>query len=105
MRRRPFFNLKGDLMPSLSPVEAVGYAAAILSTICWVPQALRVVATHDTRSISLWAQSLFATAIVLWIAYGFLAPSWPVFLCNIIAIIPVAITLVVKVHNVRHGEK
>ncbi|MEO7383332.1 MAG: PQ-loop domain-containing transporter [Novosphingobium sp.] len=86
-------------------IEAIGYAAAVLSTVCWMPQALRVIATRDTRSISLLSQSLFATAILLWIIYGLLTASWPVFACNIIAIFPVVITLAVKIRNVRQGER
>ena len=32
-------------------VETLGMAAAALTTLCWVPQAVRILRTRDTRSI------------------------------------------------------
>jgi len=34
-------------------VETIGALAAILTTLCWVPQALKIVRDRETRAISL----------------------------------------------------
>ena len=34
-------------------VEAVGGAGAALTTLCWVPQAIKIVRERETRAISL----------------------------------------------------
>ncbi len=58
-------------------IEAVGAAAACLTTFCWVPQALRTIRLRDTRAISLPAQLAFAAGLSLWLVYGLLIVSWP----------------------------
>ena len=61
-------------MPSFE-IEAVGMMAAIVTTLCWVPQAVRILRTRDTRAISLVTQSAFTCGIALWLAYGVLIGS------------------------------
>jgi MtN3 and saliva related transmembrane protein len=58
-------------------VDAFGMAAA-LTTLCWVPQAVRTIRTRDTRAISLWTQVGFSLglSLSLWLAYGLLIASW-----------------------------
>ncbi|SIQ30965.1 MULTISPECIES: SemiSWEET transporter [unclassified Bosea (in: a-proteobacteria)] len=68
-------------MPA-APVELIGFAAATLTSLCWLPQAWRTIRTRDTRAISLWTQVLFACGVVLWLAYGVLIVSWPVIAAN-----------------------
>lgn len=57
-------------------VDAFGMAAAALTTLCWVPQAVRTIRTRDTRAISLWTQVGFSLGLSLWLAYGLLIASW-----------------------------
>jgi MtN3 and saliva related transmembrane protein len=81
------------------PVELLGYFAAFLSTVCWIPQSIQTIRTGDTSAISLPSQSMFTFAIVLWTIYGWLIGSMPVFFCNLIAFIPVATVLWIKIRN------
>ena len=81
-------------------IEAVGMAAAALTTLCWVPQAVRILRTRDTRSISLHAQAAFALGVALWLAYGLLIGSWPVIIANAISFLLVFAILVMKI---RYG--
>lgn len=64
----------------------IGYAAAILGTICWIPQALQVWRTRDTRSLSLVAQVLFLITVTLWLIYGVMIVDWPLILANIVSV-------------------
>jgi len=62
--------------------ESIGAAAAALTTLCWAPQAWRILRTRDTRAISLVTQSAFAAGVALWLAYGVLLGSWPIATAN-----------------------
>lgn len=64
----------------------IGYAAALLGTICWIPQALQVWRTRDTRSLSLVAQVLFLVTVILWLIYGLMIMDWPLILANIVSV-------------------
>ena len=79
------------------PVETLGMAAAALTTLCWVPQAIRILRTRDTRSISLAAQAAFAAGVALWLAYGLLIGSWPVILANAVTLVLALAILAMKV--------
>ena len=67
-------------------VELVGFAAATLTTIAFVPQAIKTYRTRDTRSISLGMYSVFTIGIAFWFCYGLLLGSWPMILSNIVTL-------------------
>ena len=47
-------------------VELVGYVAAVLTTVCFVPQAWHTFRTRDVSGISLGMYSVFAIGVALW---------------------------------------
>jgi MtN3 and saliva related transmembrane protein len=77
-------------------VEALGFSAAFLTTLCWIPQAWRTIRTRDTRAISLWTQLLLASGVVLWLIYGLQIASLPVIAANSITLVLVSVILVMK---------
>ncbi len=81
-------------------VNAVGAAAAILTTLCWLPQALHIIRTRDAAAISLLTYSAFAIGLVLWLCYGLLLGSWPIIGSNVVTLVPVLVIIVLKL---RHG--
>ena len=81
-------------------VELVGGCAATVTTLCWVPQALRILRTRDTRAISLVTQAAFTFGIALWLVYGLLIESWPVTIANVITLGIVGAILALKL---RYG--
>lgn len=81
-------------------IELVGYVAALCTTLCWLPQAIRTIRTKDTKAISLITQSFFAIGIVLWLIYGIALASWPVILSNVVTL---PLVLVVVAMKIRHG--
>ena len=86
-------------MPPAS-IEFLGFSAAALTTLCWVPQALQTIRTRDTSGISLWTQSLFALGIMLLLIYGVLLMSWPLISANAVSLLLVLVILTMKL---RHG--
>ncbi|PZU94086.1 MAG: hypothetical protein DI527_04065 [Chelatococcus sp.] len=77
-------------------VELLGFAAAALTSLCWVPQAWRTIRTRDTRAISLWTQALFACGTALWLGYGLQIASWPVVVANALTLMLVLVILAMK---------
>ena len=65
----------------------IGYIAAILTTISFVPQAIRVVTTKKTQDISRNTYILLNIGIIFWLIYGFIKIDIPITLANIITLI------------------
>jgi MtN3 and saliva related transmembrane protein len=62
--------------------EFIGYLAAVLTTISFVPQAWHTFRTRDVSGISLGMYSVFACGVALWLAYGLLLAAWPIVAAN-----------------------
>ena len=84
----------------MEPIEIVGYAAAVLSTISFVPQAVKTIRTKDTKSISLVMYSLFTTAVLCWLIYGVATHDAPVALANAFTLLFAGIILIAPDFNV-----
>lgn len=61
----------------LSLIDAVGIAGAVLTTLCWLPQALKILRDRDTRALSLPATATFTAGMALWLVYGLALVDWP----------------------------
>ena len=81
-------------------LDLLGYVAALLTTIAFVPQAVKTIRSRDTRAISLWMYVTFTVGIVLWFAYGVALSAWPIILSNMVTFALAATILVLKM---RHG--
>ena len=46
-------------------VDAVGAAGAALTTLCWVPQAVKIIRDRETRAISLPGTALCVIGVLL----------------------------------------
>ena len=78
----------------------MGYVAAFLTTVAFVPQALHTLRTKDTRSISLGMYVVFTAGIGFWFAYGLVLGSWPMIIANLVTFALAAAILGMKV---RYG--
>ena len=74
----------------------LGYAAAALTVIAFLPQLMRVWRTKQTKDLSLGTYSIFSVGIFLWIMYGVLTNDLPVSIANILIFIQAFIILVFK---------
>lgn len=81
-------------------VHGIGAVAAALTTLCWLPQAVRVVRLKDTRAISLTTNLVFATGILLWLIYGIAIGNGPLIAANGVSLILTVIIIAVKL---RYG--
>ena len=63
-------------------VQILGLAAAAFTTVANVPQAVKIIKTKSTKSISSFTYALLFTGLVLWTVYGFIRSDLPLILAN-----------------------
>ena len=80
----------------MTAVTVLGYAAAICTTLSFVPQVLRVWRTRSADDISAAMYVLFVAGLALWIAYGVLLRAWPIVIANTVTIALAGAILVLK---------
>jgi MtN3 and saliva related transmembrane protein len=78
-------------------VDLLGYAAAALTSVSFVPQAIKTIHSRDTRAISLWMYVTYTAGVALWWLFGVKLHSWPVILANTVAFTLAATILALKV--------
>jgi MtN3 and saliva related transmembrane protein len=87
-------------MTFASLVDLVGAAGAVLTTLCWLPQALKVIREKETRALSLPATGAFTLGVMLWLVYGLAIDDWPLIGSNAVTLTLMAPILVMKL---RYG--
>ena len=86
-------------------VSAVGYMAALLTTLSFFPQALKILRSGDTSAISLRMYGLFTVGIALWAVYGFCVRDGPMIVANLVTLVPAGIVLERKLQAVRANRR
>jgi len=81
-------------------VDAIGATGAVLTTVCWVPQAMKIIRERETRAISLPGTMLCVLGVLLWFVYGLAIVDGPLIGSSIVTFAMTAIILVLKI---RHG--
>ena len=79
--------------------ELFGYLAALLTTLSFFPQALRVIKTNDTKAISLKMYLMFVAGIFFWLIYGILIAKPAIIIANFITIILAGFILIKKIQE------
>lgn len=82
----------------------IGLAASILSMIAFMPQAIYVIKTKDTTSLSLSMYIIFVLSVFLWLVYGFIIDDTAIIVANIVCLFFSAIILVVKIMNYKEDN-
>jgi MtN3 and saliva related transmembrane protein len=80
----------------MTPSDLIGFAAATLTTVSFVPQAWLTFKTKDVSGISLGMYSVFTVGVALWLAYGLLLQAWPVVAANAVTLALASGILVMK---------
>jgi len=87
-------------MPTIPLINVIGAGGAVLTTLCWLPQALKVMREKDTRALSLPATAAFTLGLVLWLIYGVAIDDWPLIGSNAVSLALMAPILTTKL---RYG--
>jgi MtN3 and saliva related transmembrane protein len=81
-------------------IDIVGATGAALTTLCWLPQAVKVIRDKETRALSLPATAAFTLGVLFWLIYGLAIGDWPLIGSNALTLAPLAVILGMKL---RHG--
>lgn len=76
--------------------ETIGYVAATLTTVSFVPQVIKVARERQTQGISLGMYVLFTVGVALWFVYGLILGSLPVAGANAVVLLLAGSVLVMK---------
>lgn len=81
-------------------VDAIGATGAALTTLCWVPQTIKIIRERETRAISLPGTTLCVLGVLLWLVYGLAIADGPLIGSSVVTLAMTAVILALKI---RHG--
>ena len=80
-------------------LDLIGYVAATLTTIAFLPQLIYSLRTRDLSGVSLSMYSLFAGGVSLWLVYGLMLGAWPIIIANVLTLAQATLVLVLKLRH------
>ncbi|WP_076419335.1 MULTISPECIES: SemiSWEET transporter [Colwelliaceae] len=83
----------------MTNIEILGFTSAFLTTFSFLPQAIQVIKTRDTASLSLAMYSIFTVGVGFWLVYGIIKEDSAMIVANMITFILSSIILSIKVYN------
>jgi MtN3 and saliva related transmembrane protein len=81
-------------------VDIIGMTGAVLTTVRWLPQAMRIIRSRETRAISLAGTLTFTIGIAFWLIYGLALMDWPLIMSNVVTLALMSVIVALKL---RHG--
>ncbi len=87
-------------MGDMDFTNILGFAAASLTTLAFLPQVIKVWRSRSTKDISLPMLVTFIAGITLWLIYGLLVKAAPIYLANAITLI---LNLVILRFKLKYG--
>jgi len=74
----------------------IGYAAAICTTVAFLPQAYTAIKHKNTHSLSLGMYIIFTFGVALWLYYGIQRSDWAIVAANGVTLILASLILITK---------
>ena len=78
-------------------ITIIGSVAAVLTTFAYLPQAIRIIKTKNTNSISLGMYVAMVFGVALWLVYGIALNEVPIIAANAITLALSGIILYYKI--------
>jgi MtN3 and saliva related transmembrane protein len=98
-----FLEAGAGMMTSKMIVDLIGYVAACMTTVSFLPQLIRVVKLRSARDISLGMFLIFTAGTLCWLIYGLLVHSLPVSIANGVTLVLSASILFLKLRFDRRA--
>ncbi len=80
----------------MTSTDLLGYCAATLTTLSFLPQAMLTLRTRNVSGISLGMYSAFTLGVALWLAYGVVLGECPIIIANTLTLALASVILVLK---------
>lgn len=77
----------------------IGFIAAILTSIAFIPQVIKVLKYKQTEGISLWMYLIFVSGVLCWIIYGALINDMAILLANVVTFCLALPVLIMRIIN------
>lgn len=85
----------------MTATDIIGYLAAALGTVAFLPQAIKTLRHRATRDLSFAGLVLLLSNCSLWLAYGLMKADMPLILANLVTVSALAATLGAKIYFER----
>ncbi|MCE0800108.1 SemiSWEET transporter [Buttiauxella sp. A2-C1_F] len=77
-------------------VSVIGYMAASLTTLSFLPQAVKVISTRNTQGISGLMYAMFVCGLMMWFFYGLLINDLAISAANLLTLLFALPILIMK---------
>jgi MtN3 and saliva related transmembrane protein len=84
-------------------IFAVNLVGAMLTTMGFLPQAIKTIKTRDTSGISLSMYAMMVVGLFLWALFGSMIHNYTIMIANSITLLLSGIVLIIKINNVFRG--
>lgn len=81
-------------------MDIIGFIAAFITTVAFLPQTIKTIFTRKTEGISLIMYVMFSSGVFLWIIYALYIQNLAILLANIFTFIFSALITSIKLINV-----
>ncbi|MDO4625819.1 MAG: SemiSWEET transporter [Pasteurellaceae bacterium] len=78
-------------------IDILGFIVGPLTTLAFLPQAIKIIITKDTSSISIGMYIMQVTGIILWLVYAVILQNYPLLAANGVSLLFSAIILIYKI--------
>jgi MtN3 and saliva related transmembrane protein len=93
------------MQPGSLAIEVLGFVAAILTTLSFLPQALRIRRLRSADEVSLTMYLMMVTGQGLWLVYGIVIASPSMIGANVVAMSLVTWVLIMKLRHLRQARQ
>ncbi|MGE6981238.1 SemiSWEET transporter [Kluyvera intermedia] len=77
-------------------ISLIGFLAASLTTLSFLPQAIKVISTRNTQGISGLMYVMFVCGLVMWLIYGVMIEDTAVSMANFLTLLFALPILIIK---------
>jgi MtN3 and saliva related transmembrane protein len=85
--------------------DFLGTTAAVLTTLSFIPQVVKILKTRNTSGISLIMYALFVMGVACWLAWGITIGATPVVIANAFTLVLSSAVLLLKIRSVLMGRE
>ncbi|MCL4106739.1 UNVERIFIED_CONTAM: hypothetical protein GTU68_048183 [Idotea baltica] len=80
----------------MSIITVIGTIAAVITTIAFLPQVIKIYKSKNTSDISLSMYLLFTSGVLLWLIYGIMIKDTPIIIANGVTLVMACAILAMK---------
>lgn len=80
-------------------IPLIGYLAASLTTLSFLPQVIKVISTRNTQGISGLMYVMFVCGLVMWLIYGVMIEDTAVSMANLLTLLFALPILIIKLRR------